>query len=438
MTFPEEFNTLLRQETKLPRKFVRNLILMLLVVPVMATVLSAQVIMTSTIVGTVTDPQGAVVPGARVTLRNVDTGIEWNATTDPYGIYQFRNLNLGHYEVMVDQAGFAHAVSTAVNLEAGATQRVDFRLKIGGTTQKVTVSAAAALLKTDEANISDTIQGELLRDLPIQGRNYLNYAELSPNFNSGTGDTSRLAWGLASATMPDAKQLNVGGTEYGVGYYIDGLNNNDNWVEGPVMNVNKDSIQEVKVQVTNYSAEYGRDVGQIDVTTKSGTNAIHGTVFDTFQNAGMNAINPYDKFQGIPRSSYHQNQYGFTVGGPVYIPKVYNGKNKLFFFGSFEQLRNRGHSQYTTYVPTTAERGGDFSAWLTRFPVNVSSCDGSVNEPANCRYVIYDPTTYNPTTQLRQPFQQRHSRHRVEHCGSAIPFALPRPQWLCFSGSEQL
>ena len=170
MTFPEEFNTLLRQETKLPRKFVRNLILMLLVVPVMATVLSAQVIMTSTIVGTVTDPQGAVVPGARVTLRNVDTGVEWNATTDPYGIYQFRNLNLGHYEVMVDQAGFAHAVSTAVNLEAGATQRVDFRLKIGGTTQKVTVSAAAALLKTDEANISDTIQGELLRDLPIQGR----------------------------------------------------------------------------------------------------------------------------------------------------------------------------------------------------------------------------------------------------------------------------
>lgn len=404
MNFPKESGTPVRQKGLMPRNFILNSVLLLLGLVIVAAVLSAQVIMTSTVVGTVTDPQGAVVPGARVTLRNVDTGVEWKATTDTTGTYQFRNLNPGHYEVTVDQAGFARAVSSTVPLETGATQRIDVRLRMAGTTQKVTVTAAAALLKTDQANIADTIHGKLLEDIPIQGRNYLNFAELAPNFNSGTGDTSRLAWGLASATMPGGKQLNVGGTEYSVGYYIDGLDNNDNWVEGPVMNVNKDTIQEVKVQVTNYSAEYGRDVGQIDVTTKSGTNALHGTVYDTLQNAGMNAIDPYSKFQGIPRSSYHQNQYGFTVGGPVYIPKVFNGKNKLFFFGSFEQLRNRGHSQYTTYVPTAAEREGNFSAWLTRFPVDVSSCDGSVSEPANCRYVIYDPTTYSPTTQLRQPF----------------------------------
>ena len=228
------------------------------------------------------------------------------------------------------------------------------------------VSSAAALVKTDDANVSEVIENKFVQDLPIEGRNYLNYAQILPNFNSGTGDTSRLAWGLASATMPGAMQLNVGGTEYGVGYYVDGLNNNDNWVEGPVMNVNQDTIQEVKAEVSNYSAEYGRDVGQINVTSKSGTNALHGTVYDTFQNSGMNANDPYSNYQGIPRNAYHQNQYGFTVGGPVFIPKVFNGKNKLFFFGSFERLRNRGESQFTAYVPTAAERaetasGGDFS-----------------------------------------------------------------------------
>jgi hypothetical protein len=369
-----------------------------------ATVLLAQVIITSTIVGSVTDPQGAVVPGAKVTLTNVDTGVRWNATSNANGDYQFPNLIAGHYKVEVVKEGFAHAVSTAVPIENGTTQRVNVGLKIGQTTETVDVSTAAALIKTDDANVSEVIENKFVRDLPMEGRNYLNFAQILPNFNSGTGDTSRLAWGLASATMPGGMQLNVGGTDYGVGYYVDGLNNNDNWVEGPLMNVNQDTIQEVKAEVSNYSAEYGRDVGQISVTSKSGTNALHGSVYDTLQNSGMNANDPYSNYQGIPRSAYHQNQYGFTVGGPVYIPKVFNGKNKLFFFGSFERLRKRGESQFTTYVPTLAERGdpasglpgGDFSAWLTEFP----------GDP---RYVIYDPTTYDanqsdPNYGTRQPF----------------------------------
>ena len=379
-------------------------VLLLAFFVLMATALSAQVIITSTIVGTVTDPQGGVVVGANVTLKNVDTGVQWKAITDSIGNYQFPNLIAGHYTVEVDKTGFAHTVSTAVTLENGTTLRLNLGLKMGLTTETVEVSAAAALIKTDDANISDIIENKFVNDLPIEGRNYLNFAQLLPNFNSGNGDSSRLAWGLASATMPGAMQLNVGGTEYGVGYYIDGLNNNDNWVEGPVMNVNQDTIQEVKAEVSNYSAEYGRDVGQINVTTKSGTNGLHGTAYDALQNAGMNAVDPYSKFQGISRSPYHQNQYGFTVGGPVYIPKVFNGKNKLFFFGSFERLRNSGQSQFTTYVPTDAERTGDFSEWLNRFSVDPTLCDGSNNAPSNCRYVIYDPTTYDPTTQLRQPY----------------------------------
>ena len=358
----------------------------------MATGLLAQVVTTSTIVGSVTDPQGAMVAGAKVTLRNIGTGVEWKATTDGAGNYQFSYLIAGQYKVEVVKEGFAHTVSTAVALENGTTQRVNIGLKMGQTTETVEVTTAASLVKTDDANVSEVIENKFVRDLPVEGRNYLNFAQILPNFNSGTGDTSRLAWGLASATTSGgAMQLNVGGTEYGVGYYIDGLDNNDNWTEGPVTNVNQDTIQEVKAEVSNYSAEYGRDVGQISVTSKSGTNALHGSVYDTFQNAGINANDPYSNAQGIPRNAFHQNQYGFTVGGPVYIPRVFNGKNKLFFFGSWERLRNRGVGQFTAYVPTTAERGGDFSEWLTRFP----------GDP---RYVIYDPTTYDGATGLRQPF----------------------------------
>ena len=286
-----------------------------------ATVLPAQVIITSSIVGTVTDPQGAVVTGAQITLTNVDTGVQWKAATSASGDYRFPNLIAGHYKVDVLQEGFEHAVSTVLALENGTTQRVNVGLKMGQTTETVEVTSAAALIKTDDANISEVIENKFVRDLPMQGRNYLNFAQILPNFNSGTGDNSRLAWGLASATMPGAMQLNVGGTEYGVGYYVDGLNNNDNWVEGPLMNVNQDTIQEVKAEVSNYSAEYGRDVGQISVTSKSGTNALHGSVYDTLQNEGMNANDPWSIYQGIPRSAFHQNQYGFTVGGPVYHPQ---------------------------------------------------------------------------------------------------------------------
>lgn len=383
------------------QRICRGLLFGLIVL--VATGLLAQVVITSTIVGTVTDPQKAVVAGAGVTLTNQDTGVTWKATTDDSGTYQFANLLAGNYQVQVRRQGFADALTTSIALENGTTRRVNVGLSMGKVAETVDVSSAAAIVKTDDANVSEVIQNKLVRDLPIEGRNFLNYAQIVPGFNSGTGDNGRIAWGLASATSTGAKQLNVGGTEYGVGYYIDGLNNNDNWVEGPVTNVNMDAVQEVKAEVINYSAEYGRDVGQISLTTKSGTNTLHGTVYDFFQNSGLNANDAYSVATGTPRSAFHQNQYGFTVGGPVYIPKVFDGKNKMFFFASLEKLRNRGESQFHAYVPTTDERNGNFSAWLPQ-NFNPAQCDGTTNAPADCRYVIYDPSTFNTTTQTRQPF----------------------------------
>ena len=195
-----------------------------------AFILPAQVVITSTILGTISDQQGAMIPQAKVTLRNVDTGVTWNAVTNGNGDYQFPNLIAGHYRVEIAKEGFAKVTSTPVNLENGTTQRINVSMKIGQSEQVVEVTAAAGLVKTDDANVSEVIQNKFVRDLPMEGRNWLNYAQIVPMFNSGTNDQSRIAWGLASATSNGAKQLNVGGTEYGVGYYIDGLNNNDNWV----------------------------------------------------------------------------------------------------------------------------------------------------------------------------------------------------------------
>ena len=374
-------------------------------VVLVATGLLAQVVITSSIVGTVTDPQKAVVVGASVTLTNTDTGVTKRMVTDDSGDYQFPNLSAGHYQIAVQRQGFADARTTSIALENGTTRRINVAMSMGKVAETVDVTSAAANVKTDDANVSEVIGNKLVRELPIEGRNFLNYAQIVPGFNSGTGDNSRIAWGLASATNTGAQQLNVGGTEYGVGYYIDGLNNNDNWVEGPVTNVNMDAIQEVKAEVINYSAEYGRDVGQISLTTKSGTNTLHGTVYDFFQNSGLNANDPYSISTGVPRSAFHQNQYGFTVGGPVYIPKLFDGRNKLFFFASAEWVRNRGERQVLGYVPTDAERTGNFSEWLTRFPVaNPAQCDGTDTSPGNCRYLIYDPSTFSTATNTRTPF----------------------------------
>jgi carboxypeptidase family protein len=180
--------------------------------------LISQVVITSTIVGNVTDPNGAAVPGAQVSLRDVDTGVQRTIASDQTGGYQFQNLLAGHYVVEVSQTGFAKAVSTASYLENGTTERINIALQMGQVLETVQVSSAAVLLQTDDANVSDTIQQKFVNDLPVLGRNYLNFAQILPNFNSGTGDNTRMNYGLASSSMPGAMQLNVGGTEYGVGY----------------------------------------------------------------------------------------------------------------------------------------------------------------------------------------------------------------------------
>lgn len=355
--------------------------------------LSAQTAISSSVVGVVTDIQGAVIPGAEVVLSNVDTGITWKAATSDAGEFVFPNLNAGNYRVTVTKDGFRKAQSNPTPLENGTILRINMTLQVGQLSQEVTVTGTAPVIQTDDASVNQILENRLVKEIPVEGRSFLNYAILSPAFNSGSNNTARQDWGLASATMPGGKVMNLGGSEYSVGYYVDGFMNNDNWVLGPITNVNSDSIQEVKTEIVNFSAEYGRDVGQLSITTKSGTNTLHGSGYDYRQVNGLNARDPYtiyeDPLRG--RDGWHQDQWGFTLGGPIYIPKIFNGKNKAFFFTSFERLRRRGTSTFLAYVPTARERTGDFGEWLERYP----------GDP---RYIIYNPFSFDPATQLRQAY----------------------------------
>ncbi|MGC1837667.1 MAG: carboxypeptidase-like regulatory domain-containing protein, partial [Candidatus Acidiferrales bacterium] len=355
--------------------------------------LRAQTTVTSRILGTITDAQGAAIAGADVRLVNVDTSRDWKTTSGQDGQYVFPDLNAGRYQVQASQKGFNTAHSEAIELgAAGTTLRVDLPLIVAGKTESVTVTATSVpLAHTDDADVNVALSSDLIKDVPIQGRNFLNYAQLAPLFNSGN---NQLTWGVAQqTTLESTKALNLGGSEQMLGYYVDGVNNNDNWGGSQLANLNINAVSEVQVQTLNYSAAYTRDIGQITMSVKSGTNRLHGNVYDYFQSDVLNAIDSYTEIvdPSVQKSPYHENQFGGSLGGPIDLPHVFNGKDKAFFFVAFEGIRKSGGVPIFGYVPTQAERTGDFSAWLQEFP----------GDP---RYMIYNPFTFNPVTQTRQPY----------------------------------
>jgi hypothetical protein len=356
-------------------------------------IVRAQTNVTSRILGTITDPQGAAVAGADVRLVDVDTGRDWKTHTGTDGGYVFPDLNAGHYRVEATHAGFKNVHSETIELGgAGTTLRVDLPLAVSGTTGSVTVTAAAVpLAHTDDADVNTALDSDMIKDVPIQGRNFLNYAQLAPLFNSGNGQST---WGVAQqTTIESQKPLNLGGSEAMLGYYVDGVNNNDNWGGSQLANLDMNAISEVQVQTLNYSSAYTRDIGQITLTVKSGTNKLHGDAYDFFQSSDFNAIDSYTEIvdPAVTKSPYHENLFGGRLGGPIYIPKVYDGRGKAFFFVSYEGIRKDGTLPIFGYVPTADERLGNFSAWLQEFP----------GDP---RYIIYNPFTFNPVTQTRQPY----------------------------------
>lgn len=308
---------------------------------------------TGKVAGVVTDASGAVVPNVHITVTNVATSMSHEATTDNSGFYQVLQLPIGHYRVTASAQGFdTKVVDSPTALEINHTLRIDVQLQIGQVSSTVTVEGNASMVETENQTVGDTVTGQAIFELPLNGRDTLSLIGTMPGVTPTNGDST--AAGNYSI---------AGGRTDSVTYLLDGGLNNDLLSNGVVVDPNPDSVAEFRVLESNYSAEYGRNAGGIvSVVTKSGTNTLHGTLYDYVRNTDLDANLFFNNQQGVPLSVLKRNQFGGTVGGPIIIPKVFDGRNKLFFFFSYEgqrQIQDVNEGNVTTFTP--AEANGDFS-----------------------------------------------------------------------------
>jgi hypothetical protein len=305
-----------------------------------------------TIVGTVTDNSGAVVPKASVDVTNIATGVTSHTEASATGNYTVPYLNPGAYRVSVQAKGFGKAVVDNVTLVVDQEVRVDATLKPGQVTEVVEVRANPVKLDTDNSAISQFVGSKQVEDLPLNGRNFTQLLFISAGAVTLGGEM-----GLYRMGEGNAISIN-GGRPESNNFTLDGLSEMDTTYYTPAVILSIDAIQEFKVLSDTYSAEYGFSANQVNIISKTGTNDLHGAVFEFDRNNYFDARNPFELQVPVLR----QNQFGFVVGGPVYLPHLYNGRNKTFFMANYEGTRTRNGFNEFGDVPSPAELSGDFSA----------------------------------------------------------------------------
>ncbi|HWR16890.1 MAG TPA: carboxypeptidase regulatory-like domain-containing protein [Terriglobales bacterium] len=322
---------------------------------------------TGSIYGTVADSGGAVVPGATVTVKNVNTGETKSATTSSTGDYTVVFLVPGEYEVSAEMAGFQVQRQTAVHLAANQNVHVNFDLKVGSTEQSLTVEAGITLVDTRESQIATTVEQTRIQDLPLNGRNAYDLVQVVPGVQSYAADKPT---GSRQGT-----QFTVNGVpDFNSAYYLDGAYDTNLWRFGGNLMPSPDALQEFRVLTSNFDAEFGRSAGGVvNAITRSGTNNYHGLLYDYLRNDALNSKN-YFINEVTP---LRQNQFGGTFGGPIV-------RDKAFFFLSYEGLRIRTPvivSSSSLITPTPAQARGDFSAepqskWPKMANGSYYSCNG--------------------------------------------------------------
>ena len=321
--------------------------------------------------GRLTDSSGALIPNADVTLTNPETGLILHGKANSDGIYTFPALQTGTYRVSVGQSGFKKAEST-VTLAVGQAAQLDIALQIGSTGETVTVQAAAGeQLNTDNSTLSYTVGARQVSELPLNGRNPYALAQLSPGINPGgsfgTGVSTTRGALVAAATNNFSSN---GGVEGNNEILIDGISVTLCCQGQPALTPSAEVVDQFKVITSNPGAQFGRSSGGfLNIVTKSGTNRLHGTVYDFLRNDKLDAANFFQKRSGILPLANHKdfrfphryNQFGAFISGPVFIPKIYNGKDKTFFTFGYEGQRNLTYAAQTLTVPTALMRKGIFT-----------------------------------------------------------------------------
>jgi len=335
---------------------------------------------TGSLVGTVKDPAGAVLPRVTVTATNADTGVATSAKTEADGNYVITPLKIGTYSVSVEAAGFKREIRKEIVLDVQQTIRLDFSLKVGSISETMEVSGAAPLLETESASLGDVVGSEQVEELPLNGRRYADLAGLTSGVskviegpvNGGNTPTNGNAGGSFAVNGTRGDQNN---------FMLDGIDNNSNDNGDLSILSSVDAIAEFKIQTSNYSAEFGRSGGAvINATTKSGTNQFHGSAWEFFRNDALDSAQ-YGFGSTVAKAPYKQNQFGVTFGGPLV-------KEKVFFFGDYEGTRIHSAQTDIVTVPSAAETTGNFSDILG----STASGTDALGRP------IYPNEIYDPST----------------------------------------
>ena len=347
--------------------------------------LRAQIANNTSLVGTVLDASGKTIGGAKVKAVEEATKVMYSATTNAEGYYTISFIQPGIYDVTVEQPGFKQETTVGIPVSVDLAVRTDFSLKIGSASEVVTVTANTPPMSTDDANLGETFDTKQVEDLPIQGHNALEAAALSSNVIIG----SKTSY---SGNPPGLDFIGAGQRETQNELTLDGVSIMNNLGNVAPTRPGADMVSEVQMQSGNYTAQYGAYLGlHVNVVSKSGTNDYHGVVYDYIKNTDLDAHNFFDTAT-TKKAPLNYNQWGFTLGGPVSIPKLYNGRNKTFFFGSYEKLNQKALSPGTSTVMTSAMEGGDFSALGTYNPAT-NVCTGTcLKDPATGTYYVI-PTT---------------------------------------------
>lgn len=309
---------------------------------------------TGTITGTVIDQTGSALPNARVTIVETQTGIKHEVSTNSSGAYTVPELPVGIYSVSASAQGYKTVNRNGLHLNITDVARVDLTLTVGSTNETVTVSAAAVELNTENAEVATTISDREVADLPLNGRNFQQLMTLDGTAYSIGGSVQNQFRG--SQSVYGGNVIGAGGSRSDdVAFLIDGLNNRDIGFGSAILIPSIDALQEFKFQTKTYSAEFGGATTQVQLHFKSGTNSLHGTAYEFVRNNDFDARGFNET--SVPR--LNQNQFGYSLGGPVYIPRLYDGRNKSFFFGNYEGLRIKANSapQYF-WVPTSEQWSG--------------------------------------------------------------------------------
>src|SRR5215471_14117595 len=321
-----------------------------------------------TILGTVTDLTGAVRPSAKVTVVNEGTGLSRTMTADSNGEYVFPSLPTGRYTVMAEVTGFKTLALSNIDLGVDQRARVDLKLETGAISETMTVVGETPLLQTSSSELGTTVNNQQIEALPLNGRNFVNLTRTVPGVLRGIPGANidgagSLAWRASASFSANGQRPRDNN------FMLDGVDNNETWLQTVVIFPSVDSLDEFKLQTSTYSAEFGRSLGGVvNLQIKSGTNRLSGSAFEFHRDSAFDANDFFNNRAGRAKPEFKQNQFGGTLGGPVF-------KNKSFFFGSYQGHRENQGQTFLSTVPTAAMRNGDFSE-LTR--------------------VIYDPQTGQP------------------------------------------